>query len=338
MNTMKQRPGLHLFVVSDRNDKIVSYRSQLEFVERVKAYNLPITHITATATDKDHHNLLGRGLQVAAECVDQDHTSPNSGPVGEVPQAEKWGDHSPSGPVAAKRFVPGQQPAVVTPPPAAAPQVAVAQKVVLYEEDPNDPAGKRFVGSAIWRTETISPGPGKPELAIRADVEIPDRKLAMTLVLRRNTDQVLPASHTIEITFKLPPDFPAGGISNVPGILMKPAEQTRGIPLAGSAAKVTNGYFLIGLSPMESEKERNIQMLKERAWLDIPLVYNNGRRAILAVEKGAPGERAFAEGFQAWEQTSAASQPDQGLVSTPATKDQSRLTIQQSPGPTPRNK
>ena len=35
----------------------------------------------------------------------------------------------------------------------AAAAAAVAQKVVLYEEDPADPQGKRFVGSAIWRTE-----------------------------------------------------------------------------------------------------------------------------------------------------------------------------------------
>ena len=32
--------------------------------------------------------------------------------------------------------------------------------------------------------------------------------------------------------FKLPADFPAGGISKVPGILMK-QEQTGGVPLAG---------------------------------------------------------------------------------------------------------
>ena len=131
---------------------------------------------------------------------------------------------------------------------------AVAQKVVLYEEDPADPNGKRFVGSAIWRTETVTPGPGQPpELAIRADVEMPERKLAMTWSLRRNTDKGLPASHTVEIMFKLPPDFPSGGISNVPGILMKQAEQTRGVPLAGLAVKVTNGFFLIGLSTVDAD-------------------------------------------------------------------------------------
>ena len=51
--------------------------------------------------------------------------------------------------------------------------------------------------------------------------------------------------------------------------------------------------------------QRNLQLLKERAWFDIPIVYNNGRRAILALEKGNPGERAFEEAFKAWEQTSA---------------------------------
>jgi hypothetical protein len=180
---------------------------------------------------------------------------------------------------------------------------AVAQRVVLYEEDPADPAGKRYVGSAIWRTEMVTPTQGQPaELAVRCDVEIPERRIAMTFSMRRNTDQALPASHTIEIMFNLPADFPFGGINNVPGILMKEAEQTRGSPLAGLAVKVTTGFFLIGLSATETEMQRNIQLLKSRGWFDIPVVYNNGRRAILAIEKGTPGDKAFSEAFAAWKQ------------------------------------
>ena len=201
------------------------------------------------------------------------------------------------------RIEPGTQQAPATPAPGALPGAGAAQKVVLYEEDPADPNGKRFVGSAVWRTETITPGPGQPpELAIRADVEVPERKLAMTFSFRRNTDKGLPATHTVEIMFKLPADFPAGGISNVPGILMKQAESTRGVPLAGLAVKVTPGFYLIGLSNQEADKERNLQLLKERGWFDIPVVYNNNRRAILAMEKGPPGERAFADAFKAWKQ------------------------------------
>jgi hypothetical protein len=201
------------------------------------------------------------------------------------------------------RIEPGSPQTASTPPPGTQAGVSAAQKVVLYEEDPADPNGKRFVGSAIWRTETITPGPGQPpELAIRADVEVPERKLAMTWSLRRNTDKGLPATHTVEIMFKVPPDFPSGGISNVPGILMKQAEQTRGVPLAGLAVKVTPGFYLIGLSNVEADKDRNIQLLKERSWFDIPVVYNNNRRAILALEKGTPGERVFADAFKAWKQ------------------------------------
>jgi hypothetical protein len=185
--------------------------------------------------------------------------------------------------------------------PATAPTAAVAQKVVLYEEDPNNPKGKRYVGSAIWRTETVSPGPGlAPELAVRADVEIPERKMRMTWSLRRNTDKALPASHTVEITFTLPADFDEGGIANVPGVLMKTSEQARGVPLAGLSVKVTNGYFLIGLSSVDIDKQRNIDLLKTRDWFDIPVVFTSGKRAILAMEKGPPGGRAFDEAFRAW--------------------------------------
>jgi hypothetical protein len=34
----------------------------------------------------------------------------------------------------------------------------------------------------------------------------------------------------------------------------------------------------------------------------MPVVYSNNRRAILAMEKGAPGERVFADAFEAWKQ------------------------------------
>jgi len=179
----------------------------------------------------------------------------------------------------------------------------VAQRVVLYEEEPDDPAGKRFVGTVLWRTEMRPASPGRPpELAVRGDVEVPERKMSVTLSFRRNTDASLPASHTVEIVFTLPPDTTSGGVQKVPGVLMKQAEQTRGVPLAGLAVPVTPGYFLIGLSSLESDMQRNVQLLKERSWFDIPIIYNNNRRAILALEKGTPGEQAFNQAFATWKQ------------------------------------
>jgi hypothetical protein len=186
--------------------------------------------------------------------------------------------------------------------PASTDQVApVAQRVVMYDDDPVDPKGKQYLGTVVWRTEPVKAAAGQPaDIAVRADIDVPDRKFKMTMSFRRNTDTSLPASHTAELTFILPADFAGGGVANVPGILMKANEASRGTPLAGLAVKVTDGFFLIGLSNVEGDRARNIELLKNRPWFDVPLIYVNGRRSIIAIEKGAPGDRAFADAFTAW--------------------------------------
>ena len=180
------------------------------------------------------------------------------------------------------------------------PVAAVAQRVVLYDEDPSDPKGHQYVGMAIWRTEQFKAhADQKADLAVRADIDIPDRKLKMTLTFRRNLDTSLPSSHIFEFTFTLPPDFAGGGVFDMPGLLVKPNEQARGTPLQGGfSVKVTDRYYLEALS--EANRERNVQFLRDNRWFDLPLVYVNQRRAIIAIDKGAAGERAFNEAFAAW--------------------------------------
>ena len=178
---------------------------------------------------------------------------------------------------------------------------AAAERAVLYEEDPNNPRGERHVGSVTWRTEIMPSPVGPPELAVRCDIVVWKRRMTVRWSLRRNTDKSLPASHAVEIEFMLPPDFPGGGVQEVLGLSMKQAEQTRGAPLAGLAAvTVKPGSFLIGLSALNTDVLRNMHLLKERSWFDIPIVYHHGRRAILAMEKGISGQRAFAEAFAVW--------------------------------------
>jgi hypothetical protein len=125
--------------------------------------------------------------------------------------------------------------------------------------------------------------------------------MAVTWSLRRSTDKGVPPSYTIETKFNLPADLHGAEIANVPSILMKQSEQARGTELTGLTVKVMNGYFVIGLSTDETDAQHNEQLLKGRSWLDIPIVYTNGIRAILAMEKGSQGNRTFAEVFAAWE-------------------------------------
>jgi hypothetical protein len=92
----------------------------------------------------------------------------------------------------------------------------LAQRVVLYEEDSSDSQGKRYFGVVSWRTETTSPAQSS-DVAVRADVKIPDRRITVTWLLRRNIDHALPASYTIEMMFDLPADFPGGGVGQRAG-------------------------------------------------------------------------------------------------------------------------
>ena len=125
--------------------------------------------------------------------------------------------------------------------------------------------------------------------------------MTMTWSIRRNTDKTLPASHTIEMAFNLPADFSGGSIANIAAIVMKQSEEERGHKLVTRVAKVTNGFFLIGLSAVDADVQRDTQLLKDRPWFDVGIVYTNGNYAILALEKGESGNRAFAQAFASWD-------------------------------------
>jgi hypothetical protein len=179
---------------------------------------------------------------------------------------------------------------------------ARAETATLYEQDANDTQGKRYAGSVTWSfvKEPVTPG-AKPSVAVRGDIAIPERHMTVTLEIHHNADPSLPATHLVDIVFKLPPDFSGHGIGNIAGITLKPSEQVRGTALAGLAAKVTDRYFLFGLSAIEGDAKLNFDLLRDGKWLDILVVYANGVRAVLTVEKGATGDRVFAEAFAAWQ-------------------------------------
>jgi hypothetical protein len=71
----------------------------------------------------------------------------------------------------------------------------------LYEEDPK-PTGKLYSGSLDWHAEQIASAAGEPpDLAARADIEIPELKLKVMLSIRRNSGATLPGSARFEIHF-----------------------------------------------------------------------------------------------------------------------------------------
>jgi hypothetical protein len=91
-------------------------------------------------------------------------------------------------------------------------------------------------------------------------------------------------------------------IMNALTVSALPRRRARPICLNGRRQGDQRCLFMIELSASDTDVQRNIQLLKENQWFDIPIVYINGSRAILAVEKKVRQEFApFAEAFAAWE-------------------------------------
>lgn len=176
----------------------------------------------------------------------------------------------------------------------------VAQRAVLFEEPLDAAAAAAGVveidAVVTWRY--VEGGPNGPE--IEASLEVPDRGMNVRIVIRRNGDPGLPASHLVETNTETPADFPGKTISNVPRLIMKLSQDERGQPLVGAAAKVADGFFWIALSSAKVDVDRNMTYLRDRSWIDLPLVYETGQRAILTFEKGAAGERIFERALSAW--------------------------------------
>ena len=172
---------------------------------------------------------------------------------------------------------------------------------VLINEHPYDTDGRRHAGTVCWRIDRIQTAGQPDEIAVHADVDIPDLRTKMTMDIRRNTDRSLPASHVVEMTFELPRSVGGGEVANAPGIMMKFAEPAKGEPLMASSVKITKGRFLLGLSNVAHERVRNLQFLEERSWFDIPMFYADKRRGILAIGKGSRGEQIFRAAMLAWE-------------------------------------
>ena len=192
------------------------------------------------------------------------------------------------------------------PPPSTAPapsqEIGVAHRSVFYEEDPANPqVPKAQVGRVVWRLEDVNPGQGQAlERAVTANVEIPDAGLTMKMVLRRNLDATLPASHTVELTFTTREGENGRVIRDVGLLQFKNEEAARGTPIAGLPVPVRENLFLIGLSNLPSDVERNTELFVRRNWIDLPVRMASGQRAILSFEKGPSGERVINDAFTQW--------------------------------------
>ncbi len=179
---------------------------------------------------------------------------------------------------------------------------AIGQKAFLYEEGLGNSAASRDNAAIVWSIVQQPPSEGAaPESVIKGELEVPGRGLTAELTIKRNADESLSASHIIELLFDAPPDFSGGSVDTLARFVLKDSEQARGEPLVAVPVKIDNGFFMIALNNLEQARESNKRLLLESNWIDIPLGYTSGRRALLTLEKGAIGDKIYREAFADWE-------------------------------------
>ncbi len=196
--------------------------------------------------------------------------------------------------------------------PSATPTDAAAlagEKMFLYEERLGQTAPTAIEGAVSWTLQQEAGQNGRQEPVVQGRINIPGRGLTALLTFKRNTDPSLPASHLVEIVFAVPPGFEGGAIDSVQRIAMKQTEQDRGDALIAVPAKITDDFHMIALNDFPDARATNIELLRTRNWIDIPLAYRNGRRALLTMQKGEAGTQAFNEAIREWSALSGSTTP-----------------------------
>lgn len=204
-------------------------------------------------------------------------------PPAEPPPAEV----APGEPAAAP-----QQQAAVDP----AGQSIVAQRAIYYFQGTEGQPGRAAEGNVTWTQITRDDSP-----AVQAILRLKDQDVVTTVTVSKNSDANLPASHLVEVQFSgaLGPS----PVQRVPALVLKQTEQARGQPLTGAAVPVTADLFWIALADDADQAARNLQLLRQGSWFDIPILFNDGTRALLTFEKGIPGDRIFETVLAAWTPT-----------------------------------
>lgn len=184
------------------------------------------------------------------------------------------------------------------------PSIAVAQRAELIEEATGAEGGQPTAspGRVTWRLDTVNGEQGQPlQTAVVATVTIPDAGLTLAMTIQRNLDATLPASHTVNLSFTQTGEAGSRTIQDVGLLQAKDEQNARGSPVSGLPVRVRDNLFLIGLSSLPNDIERNTDLLLHKNWFDLALRYTSGRRAVLTFEKGSTGAQVMQSAFDAWQ-------------------------------------
>ena len=181
------------------------------------------------------------------------------------------------------------------------PAIPVGYRAAILLQAPSEPNGvKTYLGTAVWRRDSTNRGPNQQlSGSLRADIDVPEAHFKASMVLEKNFEPALSASHTMTIRFAPEADSPVGPVSQITMPEMRRDDAAKGDPLQGLNVNIAEDVFLVGLAA--SAEKQNIDLLKGANWVDVPMSVSGGRIAKITFEKGATGDRLLAELLTEWQ-------------------------------------
>jgi hypothetical protein len=215
------------------------------------------------------------------------------------------------------------------------PVVARAAMLIASSDNPQKPIVN--LGSTVW--STVPPTPGQPStVAVKAEADIPDLKMHATMILRKNTDPTLQATHTIDLKFSFADAAPLAGFKDVGLPQMRKLDSTASEALTSVKVKISDDYFLIALAKTAPDVARNLDLIQTRAWFDFPLLLNDSRIAKLVFQKSVDGEAMLEKTFDAWQSgapLTSADTPSPPLIVAPGSTGSPSAAPASFPDPKP---
>ena len=177
------------------------------------------------------------------------------------------------------------------------PSAARAAMLIASADNPQKPVVN--LGSTVW--STIPAPQGQPSgVAVEADADIPDLKMHASMILRKNGDPTLQATHTIDLKFTFQDGAPFNGFKDVGLPQMRKLDSTASEALSSVKVKISDDYFLFALAKGDQDSARNLDLIQTRAWFDFPLLLNDNRIAKLVFQKSSEGEAMLEKALDAW--------------------------------------
>jgi hypothetical protein len=156
------------------------------------------------------------------------------------------------------------------------------------------------LGATVW--SVVPPAPGqRANIAIKAEADIPNLKMHVTMILTKNTDSALKATHIMDLKFSFADGAPITGFKDVGLPQVRELKAKTSESLTSVKVKISDVHFLIALIQGSENVTRNLDLLTTRAWLDFPLLLKDGRVCKLAFQKSAHGQKILANALDVWQ-------------------------------------